>query len=91
MSARLVVQLPGGQRHDFPIRSPSLTVRRAQSSDLVLDYSYVSRSHARLERTRDGYLLTDCGSMNGTYVNGPGSERRSSSPPATRSASATRR
>jgi len=30
----------------------------------------VSRRHARLDRTAEGWRLTDLGSSNGTFVNG---------------------
>lgn len=70
MAARLVVQLPGGQQHDFPINMPVVTFGRAPECDLVLDYTYISRVHARIEQSRDQYVLVDCGSTNGTLVNG---------------------
>lgn len=47
-----------------------LTVGRDPSSDVVLDSPTVSRRHARLGSTVDGWLLTDEGSSNGTYVDG---------------------
>jgi class 3 adenylate cyclase len=69
-SAKLVVQAPGGQRHDFPLLAPAVTIGRSAQCDLVLDYGFVSRQHSRIERTKDSYLLIDCGSTNGTYING---------------------
>ncbi len=70
MTAKLVVQLPGGQCHDFPLRQPITTIGRAPTCDLVLEYDYMSRLHARLESTVDGYAVVDAGSTNGTSVNG---------------------
>ena len=70
MTAKLVAQAPGGQRHDFPLTAPVTTLGRSSACDLVLDYNYVSRQHARLEKTKDGYLIEDGGSTNGTFVNG---------------------
>jgi hypothetical protein len=70
MAAKLVVQLPGGQCHDFPLSQPVTTIGRARTSDLLLEYEYISRQHARLELTESGYLLVDAGSTNGTAVNG---------------------
>jgi pSer/pThr/pTyr-binding forkhead associated (FHA) protein len=38
--------------------------------DVVSDSPLVSSRHCRLAQTQDGYVLTDLGSTNGTYVNG---------------------
>jgi len=38
--------------------------------DVVVDSPLVSSRHCRLTQTRDGFLLDDLGSTNGTYVNG---------------------
>jgi hypothetical protein len=70
MSAQLMVRTPGGQQHSFPLRGGAITLGRDSDCDLVLDYPYVSRTHARVERTRDGYVLVDAGSTNGVEVNG---------------------
>ena len=39
-----------------------------RDSDVLLRDSTVSRNHAEIVRTREGVLLRDCGSTNGTYV-----------------------
>jgi DNA-binding response OmpR family regulator len=70
VAARLVVQAPGGQQHDFPLRTGVVTIGRAPDCDLVLDYSYISRVHARIEQAKGQYILVDCGSRNGTSING---------------------
>ena len=70
MTAKLVVQLPGGQCHDFPLSQRVTTIGRAPTCDLVLEYGSVSRLHARVELTRSGYVVVDAGSTNGTSVNG---------------------
>lgn len=43
---------------------------RDRSCDLVLDDPTVSRFHAELLLINDCYVVTDVGSLNGTYVNG---------------------
>jgi adenylate cyclase len=54
-----------------------LTVGRAKQSDVVIDDPRASRNHAEIFRAREGkYLVTDLGSINGTWVNG----RRLSAP-----------
>lgn len=47
-----------------------LLIGRAADCDIVLAHSSVSRYHARIERTADGLLLTDLGSVNGVWVGG---------------------
>lgn len=42
---------------------------RHPDSDISLDDITVSRRHAEIERTNDGYAVSDAGSLNGTYVN----------------------
>jgi hypothetical protein len=55
----------------FPRGTASMfTIGRAQNCDLVLAEDSVSRYHARLDRHRDGWLLGDLGSTNGTMLNG---------------------
>jgi hypothetical protein len=45
-------------------------IGREASCDLFLDDPTVSKHHADLRRTDEGWLLTDVGSRNGTRVNG---------------------
>jgi FHA domain/Domain of unknown function (DUF1707) len=56
---------------EFP-RAPGdvFSIGRHRSCDLAITDMTVSRVHARLERTPDGWLLTDLSSTNGTRVNG---------------------
>jgi hypothetical protein len=46
------------------------TIGRDAGCDLVLGDRTVSRRHARLDRSTDGWLLGDLGSTNGTLLNG---------------------
>jgi hypothetical protein len=48
----------------------SFTIGRSAECDLAIADMTVSRVHATLERTADGWLLTDLSSTNGTRVNG---------------------
>jgi hypothetical protein len=45
-------------------------IGREATCDLFLDDPTVSKHHADLRRTDEGWLLTDVGSRNGTRVNG---------------------
>jgi pSer/pThr/pTyr-binding forkhead associated (FHA) protein/Mg-chelatase subunit ChlD/N-acetylmuramoyl-L-alanine amidase len=53
-----------------PLRRGRLAIGRHPRCDLVLPDRQVSASHAMVQRTRYGYVLTDLNSKNGTYING---------------------
>jgi hypothetical protein len=59
----LPLQFPRGTADQF-------SIGRDASCDLAIADMTVSRRHATLERTADGWLLTDLESTNGTRVNG---------------------
>jgi len=47
-----------------------IKIGRAPECDVVLEHTSVSRVHATLRKTSSGkYLITDLGSLNGTFVN----------------------
>lgn len=46
------------------------TLGRSADRAIVIDDPKVSRRHAEIRRLRDGFLLVDIGSVNGTLVNG---------------------
>jgi hypothetical protein len=55
----------------FPrTREGFFTIGRDARCDMAVDDMTVSRIHARLEQTPDGWLLKDLSSTNGTRVNG---------------------
>lgn len=47
----------------------SLTIGSRPDSDLRIEDPTVSRKHAQIMRTADGFLLQDLGSTNGTFLN----------------------
>lgn len=53
----------------FPLDSPVTRLGRHPRSDISLDDITVSRRHAEVRRTGDGYEVSDAGSLNGTYIN----------------------
>ena len=59
----LALQFPRGSGDQF-------SIGRDASCDLAIADVTVSRWHAQLERTADGWLLSDLESTNGTRVNG---------------------
>ena len=44
--------------------------REANAAHLLLPERQVSRKHAKIERTENGFFLSDLGSKNGTFLNG---------------------
>ena len=66
----LVLDLPGGATQEFTLSKAAVVIGRATTSDIVVREWNVSRNHARVERTPDGFEIVDLGSLNGTLVNG---------------------
>jgi pSer/pThr/pTyr-binding forkhead associated (FHA) protein len=63
------------RRQPFSLQFPpgggdQFSIGRDASCDLAIADMSVSRLHAQLERTPDGWLLSDLESTNGTRVNG---------------------
>jgi len=63
LNSPLSLQFPRGAGGEF-------SIGRDASCDLAIADMTVSRRHATLERTSDGWLLSDLESTNGTRVNG---------------------
>jgi len=53
-----------------PLEKDVWTIGRAESADLQIDSTRVSREHARIVLRNEKYTLHDLGSTNGTHVNG---------------------
>lgn len=65
------------QIHPVDLETGLITLGEAQfvvgrdpTSDLVVSERAVSRHHARFEKKESGFVVTDLGSTNGTWVNG---------------------
>ena len=65
------------QIHPVDLKTGLITLGEAQfvvgrdpTSDLVVSERAVSRHHARFEKKESGFVVTDLGSTNGTWVNG---------------------
>ena len=48
----------------------NLTIGRGAEADVIVDNTAISRQHTSIELKDDSYLLSDLGSLNGTFVNG---------------------
>jgi len=67
---RLVWERIDGSQVEFPLTGPVMVVGRDEEADIRVDEPLVSRSHARIERRADCFVVLDLGSTNLTRVNG---------------------
>jgi hypothetical protein len=65
----LVLRVGDSQR-DFPLTKREVRIGRAKQNDIIVPDLNVSRKHALIIKTEQGYLLKDLESTNGTYLNG---------------------
>jgi DNA-binding response OmpR family regulator len=56
--------------HDLSLTEQFCLVGRSIQCHMVVSLRKVSRRHAQIERHSDHYILSDLGSVNGTFVNG---------------------
>ncbi len=68
--ATLEVCTDANGRQFFELTSDEMVVGRDQFCDIVLRNHTVSRQHARIVRSAEGYFIEDLSSLNGTYLNG---------------------
>lgn len=68
-NAMLLVQRGPDAGSRFLLDEDSVSAGRHPSSDIFLDDISVSRRHATFSRQGGGYVVSDMGSLNGTYVN----------------------
>lgn len=69
-SGRLVMQLTGEEVRELKLRQGHTLIGRSTLCDVRIESSMVSRRHALISFTRDGAVLVDLNSTNGTYVDG---------------------
>jgi len=68
-TAMLVVTRGQGPGARYLLDQPETTAGRSSSCDILLDDITVSRCHATFGLKDGGVVITDHGSLNGTYVN----------------------
>ena len=54
---------------EFPLEGDCIRLGRAPDNEITIDDHNLSRTHAQLVRQKQGFMLVDLGSTNGTYVN----------------------
>ena len=60
---------PDGHENVLSLATPEVLIGRKGDADVVLNNQHVSRHHAKLIKTTDGYSIHDLGSTHGTFVN----------------------
>jgi len=68
--AMLILYEGGEQRQCWPISKGEIVVGREAECDIVLPDRQVSRRHAVIRQIAGEYIIQDCQSKNGTYING---------------------
>jgi pSer/pThr/pTyr-binding forkhead associated (FHA) protein len=68
-SGVLIVRAGNQAGSRFELTSDITRLGRHPDSEISLDDITVSRRHAEVQRTAEGYFVADSGSLNGTYVN----------------------
>jgi signal transduction histidine kinase len=61
---------PEGVQQVYVLKADEVLVGRRSDADIVLTSRSVSRHHAKLVKTQEGYSIIDLSNINGTYVNG---------------------
>jgi len=68
--AMLLVQEGKSPKTQWPLAKSEMIIGRDSDSDVQIDDRQVSRNHAKITQTIEGYTLEDLGSKNGTFLNG---------------------
>ena len=72
--SRLVLVKEDGTEASFPLIKDSYTLGRHRNNDIVISDPKASSFHARIDRSREGFVLVDLKSRNGCWVNGKRAE-----------------
>ena len=67
---RVTMQFGGKPIRKYTFDKPLISIGREQGCDIVVENIGASRRHATIEKTENGFVLTDLKSHNGTFVKG---------------------
>jgi len=65
----LTIRSPKSIPRDYVLRLGKNTIGRKSDNDIVINDELASRLHAEINCQFDRVLITDLGSMNGTFIN----------------------
>lgn len=65
-----------GEEKEISLNRSVINVGRRNTNEIVIDDIRVSRTHAQIRKTSQGYFVFDAGSAGGTYVNGTRVDKR---------------
>jgi DNA-binding response OmpR family regulator len=68
-AAVLLIYQPDGSVLDFNLNAEQITLGRSSDCDVIIEGKLISRRHACISRSGQGYMLTDLDSQNGTTIN----------------------
>ena len=68
-TAVLIVRSGAQAGERFELEDEVTNLGRHPDSEIMLDDITVSRRHVTIEHTPQGYMVSDAGSLNGTYIN----------------------
>ena len=68
--AMLLVQEGNSSKTQWPLVEAKTIIGRDADSDVQINERQISRQHAEIARTIQGYTIRDMGSKNGTFLNG---------------------
>ena len=67
--AKVILMFKDKVIKEFPFVKESMGIGRKPDNDIIIDNLAVSGHHARIDKTKDAFVLTDMQSTNGTFVN----------------------
>ena len=68
--ATFLIHRPDDETQVIKLKKEKVSIGRRDDNDVVIDDVFVSRKHAELAKKGEGYVIKDCQSRYGTFVNG---------------------
>lgn len=66
--AHLVITRPDGSTQTLELGDAEVTIGHAEDNTIVLTDEYTSTHHARITKRERTWVIEDCGSTNGTWI-----------------------
>jgi len=68
--ATFLIHRPDDETQVIKLKKETVSIGRRDDNDVIIDDVFVSRKHAELKKKGEGYVIKDCQSRYGTFVNG---------------------